>query len=167
MTMVAFLTIDMEIRCYNKTDLEEIIKLFQNTVHKVNIKDYTQAQVDVWAPDSIDTEKWDKTLTGHNTLVAVQDSVIVGFGDIDNSGYMDRLYVHHDFQRQGVASLLCDKLESMVDSGVTIITHASITAKPFFEKRGYKVENEQLVERQGVLLKNYVMQLRSPEKACM
>ena len=41
-----------------------------------------------------------------------------------------------------------------------ISTHASITAKPFFEKRGYRVIREQQVERQGVALTNFVMERR-------
>lgn len=39
----------------------------------------------------------------------------------------------------------------------SITTHASITANPFFEKRGYQVAKEQQVERQGIFLTNYVM----------
>jgi len=39
-----------------------------------------------------------------------------------------------------------------------IVTHASITARPFFEKRCYKVVLEQQVERRGVLLTNFVME---------
>lgn len=35
---------------------------------------------------------------------------------------------------------------------------ASITARPFFEKRGYKVIKEQQVEKQGIFLTNFVME---------
>ena len=42
--------------------------------------------------------------------------------------------------------------------------HASITAKPFFERRGYKAVKEQQVERKGVLLTNYVMIKEAVEK---
>lgn len=157
----------MEIRRYERGDLEKITMIFQNTVHKVNIKDYTQEQVDAWAPDFIDKKTWNKTLSEHYTFVAVKNDTIIGFGDIDDSGYLDRLYVHHDYLRQGVATLICNKLESMVDSDLTIITHASITAKLFFEKRGYRVVNEQLVERNGVFLKNYIMELPAPGKASL
>lgn len=157
----------MEIRRYERGDLEKITMIFQNTVHKVNIKDYTQEQVDAWAPDFIDKEKWNKTLSEHYTFVAVKNDAIIGFGDIDDSGYLDRLYVHHDYLRQGVATLICNKLESMVDSDLTIITHTSITAKPFFEKRGYRIVKEQLVERKGVFLKNYIMELPAPGKASL
>lgn len=154
----------MEIRRYERGDLEKITMIFQNTVHKVNLKDYTQEQVDAWAPDFIDKEKWNKTLSEHHTFVAIKNEAIIGFGDIDVSGYLDRLYVHHDYLRQGVATLICDKLESMIDSDLTIITHASITAKPFFEKRGYKVVKEQLVKRNDIFLKNYIMELPRPGK---
>lgn len=36
----------------------------------------------------------------HYTIVAVKNKIIVGFGDIDRTGYLDRMYVHKDFQRQ-------------------------------------------------------------------
>ena len=36
-------------------------------------------------------------------------------------------------------------------------THASITARPFFAARGYRLLREQAVERGGIRLKNYVM----------
>ena len=81
---------------------------------------------------------------------------IAGFADMDSTGYLDRLYVHKDFQRHRIASELCDRLEQAVDAE-NFTTHASITAKPFFEKRGYKVVREQQVERKGILLTNYVM----------
>lgn len=72
-------------------------------------------------------------------------------------GYLDRLYVHKDYQGIGIATALCEELEASVESA-TVTTHASITARPFFEDRGYVVKKEQQVERQGILLTNYVME---------
>ena len=45
------------------------------------------------------------------------------------------------------------------------ITHASLTARPFFEQRGWQAVREQEVERRGVRLKNVVMHKRRPEAA--
>lgn len=59
-----------------------------------------------------------------------KNGIIVGFGDIDNTGYLDRLYVHKDYQNQGIAKAMCDKLEQH-NAYNEITTHASITAKPF------------------------------------
>ena len=146
----------MSIRPYRPEDCEALARLFYDAVHTVNAKDYTKAQLDVWATGNVDLEAWDRSLTAHFTLVAEENGVITGFGDMDSSGYLDRLYVHRDFQGKGIASVLCDRLESSV-SGLST-THASITARPFFEKRGYRLIKEQQVERQGILLTNFVME---------
>ena len=71
--------------------------------------------------------------------------------------------MHKDYQRKGVAAAICDRLEAV--EAETIITHASITARPFFEKRGYTVVREQQVERRGVILKNYVMKKEKTAEA--
>ena len=125
-------------------------------MHTVNANDYTKQQLNAWATGTVDLEAWNRSLTEHFTLVAMENGIITGFGDMDATGYLDRLYVHRDFQGRGIASALCDRLEASVSGPVT--THASITARPFFEKRGYRVIKEQQVERRGVLLTNFVME---------
>ena len=146
----------MMLRKYQSSDCKEIAELFYHTVHTVNAKDYTQEQLDVWATGQVDLNQWDQSFQSHYTMVAVENGILVGFGDIDSTGYLDRLYVHADYQGRGIATALCDRLEQMVSGRIT--THASLTAKPFFEKRGYQVIREQQVERQGVTLKNFVME---------
>lgn len=145
----------MFIREYQLSDCKELTELFYNTVHTVNAKDYTKEQLDVWATGQIDLKQWNQSFQEHYSVVAVEDNIIVGFGDIDKTGYLDRLYVHADYQRKGIATDICKKLEQAVQGN--IVTHASITARPFFEKRGYKIVKEQQVERQGIFLINYVM----------
>ena len=86
----------------------------------------------------------------------MEGDTIIGFGDIDKTGYLDRLYVHADYQKKGAAAAICSRLEQAVSGKIT--THASITARPFFEKRGYRVVREQQVERKGVFLTNFVME---------
>lgn len=146
----------MTLREYRPADCKEITELFYHTVHTVNAKDYTREQLHVWATGQVDLDKWNQSLQEHYTIVAVENDVLVGFGDIDSTGYLDRLFVHADHQRKGIAAAICDRLEQAVSG--TITTHASITAKPFFEKRGYKVVKEQQVERQGIALTNFVME---------
>ena len=132
-------------------------ELFYQTVHNVNAIDYTNEQLDAWADGNVDLKEWNKSFIAHYTVVCMKDHFIVGFGDIDQTGYLDRIFVHKDYQRQGIASAICDELEQAV-SDKKIITHASITAKPFFEKRGYKVVKEQQAVRNGVSLINYLME---------
>lgn len=147
----------MIIREYQSSDCEELTKLFYNTVHTVNAKDYTEEQLDAWATGQVDLNKWDQSLREHYSIVAVENEMLVGFGDIDKSGYLDHLFVHADYQGKGIGTMICNRLEQAVSGN--IIMHASITARPFFEKREYRVVKEQQVERQGVFLTNFEMVL--------
>ena len=96
-------------------------------------------------------------LTLPPVLAAERDGQLLGFGSIGPDGYLDLLYVRKDCQHQGIATVLCDFLETLypVDR---VTVHASITARPFFEARGYRVLRAQQVERRGQLLTNYVME---------
>lgn len=147
----------MEIREYRPTDCKPITDLFYNTVHTINSKDYTEDQLNVWATKDLDLYKWNESLLANHTLVALIDGIIIGFGDIDRSGYLDHLFTHKDYQGIGVATSICKSLESSSKFN-KITTDASITAKPFFEKRGYKLIKEQKVERNGIILINYHME---------
>ena len=150
----------MKIRRYEPGDLAQITALFYDTVHAVNAADYSPEQLDAWADGAPDRDRWNRSLLAHHSLVAVEDEgLIVGFGDIDGTGYLDRLYVHRDRQGQGIATALLGRLERAADAPV-ITTHASITARPFFEARGYRVIREQRVERHGVRMTNFVMEKR-------
>lgn len=146
----------MVIRKYQPCDCKELAELFYHTVHTINARDYAKEQLDVWAEGKIDLEKWNRSFQDHYSIVAVDNKIIIGFGDIDNTGYLDRLYVHADYQGKGVATAICNKLEQTVQG--KIVTHASITARPFFEKRGYKIIKEQQVERKGIFLINFIME---------
>lgn len=147
----------MIIRNYEPSDCKYLAALFYKTVHTVNARDYSENQLQVWATGHVDLEQWNRSFLDHITLVAVQDGDITGFGDMDPTGYLDRLYVHSSYQRQGIATAICDRLEQAVQ-GQTITTHASITEKPFFLHRGYRVLREQQVIRGGIALTNYVME---------
>ena len=121
--------------------------------------DYTPAELDAWAPpEGPDLAAWDASFQAHCTWIAEIGGRIAGFGDIDPaSGYLDRLYVGRDFQRRGVGAALCDVLEAACPVR-PVATHASRTARGFFEKRGYCLLRAQRVERRGQLLENFVME---------
>ena len=149
----------MKLRKYKSGDCNTLAELFFNTVHTVNAKDYTKPQLAVWATGNIDLMTWDKSFLEHYTIIAEENGTIVGFGDMDDSGYLDRLYVHKDYQGQGVATAIVSELErNAVAIGITnFSTHGSITAKPFFEKCGYHVVRENTVFRGDVKLTNFIM----------
>lgn len=108
-------------------------ELFYNTAHSVNSKDYTEEELNAWATGRVDLQEWNQSFLKHKTVVVIENDEIVGFGDIDDSGYLDRLYVHKDYQE----------------------------VKTFFQHRGYHIVKEQKVIRQGIALINYIMEKRT------
>jgi putative acetyltransferase len=103
---------------------------------------------------------WDKSLANNYIVVVEINGVIVGFGDLNDTGYFDRLFVHKDFQGQGVATIIANELEKYAQQNdiMVVTTEASITARPFFEKRGYLVIKQQSIECKGQTLTNFVME---------
>ena len=149
----------MTLRGYKPQDCALLAGLFYDTVHTVNARDYTPEQLNAWADGHPDLEAWHRSLSAHDTLVAELDGLIVGFADMDNAGRLDRLFVHRDHQRRGIAAALLGALERRARAaGLSRFeTHASVTARPFFERCGYRVETENTVVRNGVTLINYTM----------
>ena len=149
----------MIIRPYRPADCLETAALFYQTVHTINAKDYSARQRDAWAKKQRDLTLWNRSFLNHLSLVAVENKTIVGFADIHKDGYLDRLYVHKDHQRRGIAAALCDRMEKSV-LAPAITVHASVTALPFFLKRGYRIQKRQTVFRNGVFLTNSRMEKR-------
>ncbi len=153
----------MQLKKYKVCYLDEMISLFYDTVHFINSKDYTKKQIDAWAPEDTDAMKWNEKFLNSYTIIAFQDEKIIGFGNIDDSGYLDMLYVHKNYQNQKIASVICDNLEKyfydnvLCDKKPFITVHSSITAKGFFKKRGYIPIKKQKVTRKGQLLVNFIM----------
>ncbi|PHX56934.1 GNAT family N-acetyltransferase [Tychonema bourrellyi FEM_GT703] len=150
----------MKVRNYEISDTQKIIQLFYDTVHQVNIRDYTKAQVDAWAPADIDIEIWMKSLSSKFTFVAEDGGIIAGFGELETNGHIDRFYCHKDFQRKGVGTQILEHIESQAkDLGMNrLFTEASITAKPFFETHKFIAIKKQEVERRGQKFINFAME---------
>lgn len=150
----------MKVRLYMPEDLNAVLQLFYDNIHTVCVNDYTIEQLDAWAPKDPDVYRWKEALNKNHTLVVEDNDKIVGFGDVGETGYLDRLYVSEDYLHQGIGSMLVQRLERYAKKkGVIFMnTAASITAKPFFETLGYVELEEQIVERRGVRLRRYLME---------
>ena len=150
----------MEFREYKNTDLHAGMDLFYVTVHEDNKTDYSEEQLDAIAPKDANEYHWEKSLEKNHTIVVEEDDKLIAFGNIGKTGYLDRLYVHPDYLRKGIASKLVEELEEYAKkhgSHVINVT-SSITSKAFFESKGYAVIEEQINERRGERLLRYLME---------
>ena len=148
------------IRKANSNDLEEILQLFRETIETVNAKDYSPEQIKVWKNGALKKERWLKKISEQCFLLAEIDNQLAGFGSITHDGHLDFMYVNKNNQNIGVASKLYDSLEKFAKGTQVnkIISDVSITAKPFFEKQGFKLVQEQQVDIERIRLTNYKME---------
>ncbi|HHF0526639.1 TPA: GNAT family N-acetyltransferase, partial [Legionella anisa] len=159
----AFKTLNQKfyIRTFEPGDEAEIYQLFYDTVHFINCRDYTKEQLNVWAPKNPDLYEWQKSLAKNYTFVAIdkESNKIIGFSDLEENGYLNRGYVHKDYQKQGVGKALLEAREHTASALriPKLFSDVSITAKPFFEKHKYRIEAKQTKELNGITLKNYRM----------
>ena len=141
-------------------DLSEMKEIYKGTIMEMCAAEYDVDQRAVWASSSEKTERWNALINDQYVLLAVKDNVIVGFGSLLNGNYLDFMYVHKDYQRQGIADLLLNALEAeAIRQKTTVITSdISKTARPFFEKKGYVVLAEKQNQRGDLVLINYKME---------
>ena len=140
------------IRDYNRTDAPAITRLFYETVHFVNSKDYSERQVRAWAPNIPDSEIWHSRMSQRYTLVAEESSRIVAFAELERNGHLDMFYCRKDVIGQGVGRALyaAIELKAIEMRLARIFAEASITARPFFEHVGFFVCQAQTVTRGGI-----------------
>lgn len=154
----------LHIREYQPADSDALAALFFRTIRTVNLGDYTQEQVEAWAPVDRDLKAWAERFRGRHTFVAEVDNALAGFAELDPNGYIDRFYVSADFVGRGVGKELFREIERQaLCLGLTRLhLEGSITARPFFERCGFRVVKEQTVKPRGVAMNNFVMEKDLP-----
>lgn len=149
-------------------DIPELKEMYKATLRAVNIADYPTDEIEDWASCGNDTAHLTDLITNLYFIEALNDdNRIIGFASIRKDGYLHSMFVHKDYQRKGVASFLLSKIEEYAEkSRIAIITsEVSITAKPFFEKKGYRVVEEQKRKANNLYLTNYWMKKSLTEQS--
>jgi putative acetyltransferase len=151
--------VTVKIRLFRPEDTEQIAQLFHDTVRSINIHDYTDRQVNAWAPDDLYFRKWVEACTTRFTYVAERADLIIGFGELSANGHIDCFYCHKNYQRQGVGKLIYQAIEQhAIGLNLTLLqVEASITARPFFEQMGFSVVRSQQVSCRDEFFTNYLM----------
>jgi putative acetyltransferase len=149
----------LQVRRYTPADLVGLISLFRDTVRRINCRDYSDQQVLTWAPDHIDPQQWSRRFETKAVRVAELEGAAVGFVEVARDGQIDMLYVHADHQGEGIATALLRAAEAWAQTRglARLFTEATITARPFFERRGFRVIAPQRVIRRALEFINYRM----------
>lgn len=154
----------MEIREHRPADIPEISRLFFNTVRRINVRDYTQEQLRAWAPTIYPAAYWAERFRTRKVFVAERDNEIRGFVEFENSGHIDCFYVHHQYQGKGVGSALFARIEEEARRyGVRrLYAEVSLTARAFFEGKGFLILESRNASYQDVDFQLYLMEKYVP-----
>jgi putative acetyltransferase len=141
------------------SDLAALQAVFVDSIQTSCQNDYNPKQIRVWCASIQNTARWERSLREDFFLVAEHSDQLIGFASLHKLSYLDFMYVHPQFQKQGVAGQLYQLLEeeAMRNKVVILQTEASITAKRFFEKKGFSEQAKQEVFIDGISLINYKM----------
>jgi len=150
----------MDIRPYNDADIPAISRLYFNTVHRINSRDYTQEQLRAWAPTIYSNSFWKQRFSKRRVLVAINRDRLLGFAEYEPTGHIDCFYVHHEHQHQGIGSALMQQVEQEFRSLNVHRSFAevSLTARDFFESHGFRVVEERKHEYRDVLFQLFLME---------
>lgn len=151
----------MLLREATPADMPQLKELYRQTILTINAQHYTPQQVAMWASTANRTEGLARRIDEqHFYVTETPNGIITGFGSIDNTGYLDMLFVHKDYQRQGIGLQLMAKLLAKADElQLNIVeSEVSITARPLFEHFGFELVAQQIIEIDGIEFTNYKMQ---------
>lgn len=141
------------IRPYEHSDdAAETLAVFISAVTETASADYTAEQVQAWAqPERRDVGAWHAAMLARNCIVATIGGELAGFSDVSPDGDVDVMFVAPRHQRRGVARQLLAHVEAHARSEGTpaLSADVSITARPFFERHGFRVEAEQRPVKAG------------------
>ncbi|BEU02963.1 acetyltransferase [Agarivorans sp. OAG1] len=148
------------IRDFQEQDIRALWSIYFNTIRYINIRDYSPAQVEAWAPDNVDADLWAKRVQARHPFIAESDGVIVGYTDLQENGLVDHFFCHHKYQGCGVGRALMNHVfeQAEIRNINRLYSEVSITARPFYERMGFVVIKEQQVLIRGQRLRNFVME---------
>lgn len=99
----------MHIRRFEPGEELVLFEVYYSVIHLIARNDYSEEQLNAWAPLDTDRELWVNRMRGINPFVAEIDGNPVGYADIQENGYLDHFFVSGHHSRQGIGKALMRK----------------------------------------------------------
>lgn len=130
-----------------------------SSVHEIARSFYTEDQLNAWAPSAYDEQQWADKMCALRPFVAVIDDRVVGYADLQVSGYIDHFFVSGKFPGRGIGSALMGHIHQMAQqrSIPELSAHVSLAAESFFSRHGFSVVQRQAATVNGVSMRNALM----------
>ena len=149
----------MNIRRFQPGEELALFEVYYSAIHLIARDNYSEDQLNAWAPSDLDRQLWVNRIRGINPFVAEIDGEPVGYADVQQNGYIDHFFVSGNHPRKGVGKALMQVIHSEADLlPITELTsNVSRTAQPFFERFGFVVVEQRKSVIRGVEVPNALM----------
>ena len=142
---------EIVIRRATAADAEAVHEIVLLALRETNARDYPSSVIDrliLTLPDKVvsNLETW-------CAFVAIVNGRVVGTGSL-NGQTVSSVYVHPEYQGRRIASKLMDAVENVASSQSlrTLSVQSSVTATPFYAKRGFKTVRQGYFGQEPIIL---------------
>src|SRR5690242_15293661 len=104
------------IRDFQEADASALWRVYHSAIHGIASADYSPEQIAAWAPEQFDPAKWLNRLQEIKPFVAERRGLVVAYADVQPTGYIDHFFVSPTAARQGVGSLLMQRIHDTARS---------------------------------------------------
>lgn len=156
----------MNIRRFQVGDAPALFRVYHSAIHLIACRDYSEEQIQAWAPANLDAELWLRRMEGIRPFVALIEDEIVGYADVQSDGYIDHFFVSGHHPRRGIGAALMQRIHD--EAGAldlqALSSDVSRTAEEFFRHYGFEVVDRREPMLRGVSIPNCLMRKRlSPD----
>lgn len=143
--------------------IPRLLDLFEQSVRRLGPAHYSPEQVEQWARGAHHPGLASQ-LREHHGWVIEQDDVPLGFATLSDDGHLSLLYVSADHPRQGLGTLLLERvLAAASQMGLgSLTTEASAFSLSLFLRHGFLLTGLETVERGGVQFIRHRLHCRLP-----
>ncbi|MFQ2479452.1 GNAT family N-acetyltransferase [Aeromonas caviae] len=143
--------------------IPRLLDLFEQSVRRLGPAHYSPEQVEQWARGAHHPGLASQ-LREHHGWVIEQDDVPLGFATLSDDGHLSLLYVSADHPRQGLGTLLLERvLAAASQMGLgSLTTEASAFSLALFLRHGFLLTGLETVERGGVQFIRHRLHCRLP-----
>ena len=152
----------IELRDFQPGDELALRAVFESAIRETARRDYSQEQVEAWAPREFDPALWASRMRRVAPFVATRDGEIAGYADVQRAGLIDHFFVAAGAGGQGVGGALMRRLLARAEElGLAEVNSlVSLTAEPFFAHFGFEVLERHVFDLRGVEMRNALMRRR-------
>ncbi len=149
----------MKIRKYKSGEEKILRDIFYSSIHENAKGYYSDIQLNAWAPSEVGEQKWANRIKGINPFVIVGNEEILGYADLQDSGYIDHFFVKGGQSNKGIGTELMKWILAEAEKrGIKKLTSdVSLAAQAFFTKMGFEIVRKKKVMINDVELENALM----------